>query len=690
MLALVPLMTTADGPLSQAVVLLQKMELGIIKDGKKTQAVFEEYTSWCTKRHKQLASELKTLIVQNNQLQAALDQMNAAIQKFQDKIDDLSSAISTNEADLKAATQIRKSEQKDFDAEEGSLLKMTTALERAIAILERQAQTKSPTMVQIQKARSAAKAIGIMVGASMLRSDDAKALTELIQNSQGDADSFTDSFSELKGDLSPTSRSVSIIETLDHLLEKAKDMLEAARTKEVAAKNNFALLKQSLEDEINFSTEDLAKAKKDLAITMENKATTEGDVKMTSGILVKTKTIFEKLKRDCISKAHEFQASTQSRRNELKAVQEAKAFLKQGTQKTDSLLFIQVRSDSFQIRSDVQDSGSEIKTSTDLANFEAVRFLRNLARKEHDDVLMQLSRRMASAIRYGEAAGENPMSKVKDMIVELIKQLEAEARSEASHKAFCDKELAQTKAKKTEKDSLFDKLTTRIHSMQARQAALEEQVAAAQKYLAELQSNQAEATKIRGEEKATYNEEIKEITEGLQAVKRALQVLREYYRSDETPGHKAMEQAGATVISLLENVETDLAKNAAEMNTQESSSKDQYEDDTEAASREKDALEKDIAFKTKEIKSLKVSITEALGDRDGLLSERQAINEYWNKLAKMCLTTPSSNADNLARRQAEIKGLKEALSILEGESLLIQKLSKPWGRRSLRSSSTKK
>ena len=42
----------------------------------------------------------------------------------------------------------------------------------------------------------------------------------------------------------------------------------------------------------------------------------------------------------------------------------------------------------------------------DLANFEAVRFIRDLAQKEHSVELAQLASRMASAIRFGSANGD--------------------------------------------------------------------------------------------------------------------------------------------------------------------------------------------------------------------------------------------------------------------------------------------
>merc|ERR1719498_1232967 len=123
----------------------------------------------------------------------------------------------------------------------------------------------------------------------------------------------------------------SIVETLEGLLDKAKEQLDGARKKETNAKHNFEMLKQSLMDEIKFGSQDLDAAKKNLAAETEAKATATGDLQMTSKALevdLKTKST---LKSDCTTKASDFEAATKSRSEELKAIADAKAALKDMT-----------------------------------------------------------------------------------------------------------------------------------------------------------------------------------------------------------------------------------------------------------------------------------------------------------------------------------------------------------------------
>ena len=58
--------------------------------------------------------------------------------------------------------------------------------------------------------------------------------------------------------------------------------------------------------------------------------------------------------------------------------------------------------------------------------------------------------------------GADPFAKIKGLISEMIEKLEEEAAKEAAHKAFCDKEMSETKAKKEDKESEIEDLTTKI------------------------------------------------------------------------------------------------------------------------------------------------------------------------------------------------------------------------------------
>merc|ERR1712194_818137 len=112
------------------------------------------------------------------------------------------------------------------------------------------------------------------------------------------------------------------------------------------------------------------------------------------------------LHHDCMTKAANFEAETKSRGEELKALATAKKIIKEATSSLAQFSFVQV--------------ASQLSTGEDLAKYEVVRFVRDLAHKERSTVLAQLASHLASAMH-----SRNPFGKVKDLISDMISKLEA-------------------------------------------------------------------------------------------------------------------------------------------------------------------------------------------------------------------------------------------------------------------------
>merc|ERR1719269_516586 len=106
--------------------------------------------------------------------------------------------------------------------------------------------------------------------------------------------------------------------------------------------------------------------RKGKAASEEGKATAEGDLSVTTKDLDEDTNTLSTLHQDCMTGAEDFQAETKSRGEELKALATAKKVLQEaiGGAAAQTYSFVQV------------DSHSKLATGTDLANFEAVRFIR--------------------------------------------------------------------------------------------------------------------------------------------------------------------------------------------------------------------------------------------------------------------------------------------------------------------------
>merc|ERR1719343_688201 len=632
--------------------MISDLQAKVLREGEVAQKEFAEFSEWCEDRSRNLGFEIRTGKSQAEELSAAIAQEVALSTALSAKIDELGAALATDEADLKAATDIRKEEAANFAAEEADLAETVDILQRAVKIIEREMKGGA-SMVQLQHAGGdLAQALSVMVDAAMLRTSDAAKLTAFVQSAQKQED--TDSDEELGAPAADVykSHSSDILDTLEDLLDRAESQLTALRQSETSNRQNFEMLKQSLEDEVAVATKDMNAAKKNLAGSAERKSTADGDLKVTSKELASDEGVKANLHQTCLSRAEEFEVETKSRGEELKALAEAKRVIKEATGMAASFL-------------QVERSG--VSSRADLTNFEAVRVVRDLARKQKSSVLAQLASRMDAAMR----SNGDSFSKIKGLISDMIERLEAEAGADATKKAYCDKELKETNTKKSEKTAEIEKLSNRIDQASATSAKLKADVATLQDELAKLAKSQVEMDKMRQEEKETYTTSKAEQDQGLAGVKLALKILKEYYASDAA--HGAATGAAGGIISLLEVVESDMTKMLAALVAEEETAVAEYDKMSKENEIEKTTKEQDVAYKIKESKRLDKATSENTADRSSVQTELDAILEYLGKIEDECTAKAETYAERVRRRDAEIAGLKEALTVLESETAFVQR-----------------
>jgi len=343
--------------------------------------------------------------------------------------------------------------------------------------------------------------------------------------------------------------------------------------------------------------------------------------------------------------------------------------IKENTEGADSLTY-GLNQLSFLQSNSASRMTSSLSSGADLAKFEAVRFVRDLAHKENSPALAQLASQMASAMRLSSGSGD-PFAKVKGLISDMIDRLESDAASDASHKAYCDKELSESNDKKADKQAEIAKLTTSIDQMTSRSAQLKQEVATLQKELSDAAKSQADWDKFRHEEHETFVANKADMEQGLEGIKMALKVLREYYASSDK-AHASADGAGGGIVGLIEVVESDFSKGLAEMMASEENAQVAYDAATKENEIEMTMKTKDAEYKKKEYVSLDKAVAASTSDRSGVQAELDAVQEYLGKLEEMCVAKAEPYSERKRRRDEEIAGLKQALEILEGEAVLMQ------------------
>merc|ERR1719221_908459 len=177
--------------------------------------------------------------------------------------------------------------------------------------------------------------------------------------------------------------------------------------------------------------------------------------------------------------------------------------------------------------------------------------------------------------------------------------------------------------------------------------------------------------KIRGEEKALYTKNRAEMEQGLEGVKLALNILNKYYAKDKA--HVAADGAGSSIIGLLEVIESDFSKNLAEIISTEEAAVQEYEETSKENAVDRTNKEQDVKYKSQEAANRDKETAEAKTDRAGVQKELDAVQAVLKSLHAQCDETVTLYEELKRRREAEIAGLKQALEILEGEAVLLQR-----------------
>jgi chromosome segregation ATPase len=376
--------------------------------------------------------------------------------------------------------------------------------------------------------------------------------------------------------------------------------------------------------------------------------------------------------------AADHEASIAARKGELGVIAEAKKILEDtmagAVEQTYSLLQVDAT-----------------KAGTTKRN-EVVSFVKQLAKKTHSTALAQLASRIGAEVKYSD----DPFTKVKGLIGQMIAKLEKEAEAAATEKAWCDEQMSKTEAKKGELDEDVAKLTTKIDEAMAKSAALKEEVKVLQEELAALAKEQAEMDKIRSEQNAAYIKAKGDLELGISGVRKALEVLRAYYggaaasallQNKDSEGkfgafmqqpaapqmHEKAEGAGTGIIDILEVCESDFATDLAKEEQEEADSLAEYEKLTQENAVTKTAKDQDVKFKTQEATGLDKSVDELKADHESASAELASVMEYYAEVKDRCIAKPETYEDRQAKRQKEIEGLKQALSILESDAALLQR-----------------
>jgi hypothetical protein len=656
-----------ENPLGKVIQLMDELAAKVTADGEEEAKAYKEYVAWCDDATANTRNDIKTNTAKKEKLEAKIGEFSANIEGATAKIEELAGAISKGTSELEEATAVREKEAAEFAASEKELVETVDTLDRAVGILQRQMAKNPAALAQIDSTnmKNIVESLGVVVDAAGLNGNDKRNLLTLVQQSADseDGDSGAPAAAVYK------THSTNIFDLLEDLREKAEGELSELRKAESTTAHNFAMLKQSLEDQIAQDTKHMNGEKEAKSAAEEGKATAEGDLAVTKDELKDANKKLDTATSTCMTVAADHEATVASRAEELKVIAEARKIL------------VDTSSGAVEQTYSFFQGTLRMQTSADLAGSEVVVLVKKLAKKHHSAALAQLASRISAVVKYGSKSGDDVFAKVKGLINDLIAKLEKEAEADATEKAYCDEQMSKTETKKSELDDDIAKLTSKIDQAAAQSAAAKDDAKEAQTQLAAIAKEQAEMDRIRREENSAYVKAKADLELGLSGVRKALSVLRDYYGDAaamlQQPAmpkhHEKSGGAAGSIIGILEVCEDDFATNLAKEESAEADSQSAYDKTTQENKVSKAEKEQTEKYKTQEAAGLDQSIAELSSDRNTANEEHAAVMEYYGKIKDRCIAKPESYEERKKRREAEIAGLKQALKILENETAFLQR-----------------
>merc|ERR1719235_1504971 len=513
-----------------------------------------------------------------------------------------------------------------------------------------------------QKLQAAMNAINKVLDAAWINQDTKKSLSGLMQTGVDANDDLQLSQPQAKV-TAYESKSGGIVEQIGDMKEKAEETLSGARNTEMKEKHNFQMMAQSLTDAITVCKEKLSAAKSSIATYTEEMGKAKGELEETTKTKAADVAYLDSLKLECSETAAAWEERQKSAKEEMAVIEKAKNILAERVK-----VFVQVKGKTAVAKKGDDDDDDDSKDT--IMRKRIVQKLKDLSHKFSSYALMEMV----------SVASADPFEKVRGLIEQMIEKLVTEANEEATQKAFCDEEIGKSKAAQAEKSMTADKLTSRIDKATTTKAQLEGSIKDLEGEIAELDAGNAEATKIRTEEKATNTKSSADFKLAAEAVQGAIGVLKEYYesaliqtassskRAPDFGGAKS--DAASTIISILEMSEENFTKMYMQIETEETEAKAQYEKLMQENKVSKASKQAEVKASLSEVKSLEVTLKNSQEDLSLTSKELDAVMSYLEKLRPQCETKVMSYAEKKARREAEIEGLKEALSILDAPAFV--------------------
>jgi hypothetical protein len=636
-------------PVQKVISMLQDMRSKGVQMKQEEQVSFAAYKQFCEDTSAEKKGNIDDANGQIETLQADIQKAESDAAMLAKDIAELDDEIAKASHDKAEAIRIREDEKGDFGKKHKDLSETVDALDRALVTMKKQDFDRAQSLLQKVavltrfSSRVPAKAKNVL--AAFLATDD-----EVSSFQPGVAKGYE-------------FQSGGIVEMLTDLKEKFEDERRKLEKDEVGSEHAFELLILDLDSTVERATKARTAKASTKAAREEAAAQAKGDLADTTASRDEDSAYLSALDAQCSQKSSDFESRQELRQEELEAIDKAIEIVSSpelaGAAKKN--LVPGSSAFSFALR-----GGDRAPVQRQVAAFLEARASRLDSR-----VLSMMALKI----------GENPFEKVKKMIDEMITKLIEQANEEATHKGWCDTEMAKNSHTREAKTDEINTLTAKADKLTAAITRVAQEIADIQTAINEIDAAVAKAISVRTAETKKNKETVEDSQKAQAAVTAALGVLKDFYAKAaqatafvqqpeiDAPttfegSYTGMGDSTGGVVGLLEVIGSDFARLEAETNTAEDEASKEHDRFIYESKKDKAIKSADLDHKSKGKVQKESDLADTESDLKGTQSELDAAMVYYDKLKPSCQDATVTYDDRTSQREEEIASLKEALQIL--------------------------
>jgi len=663
-------------PVQKVIALLGDLSAKITAEGAKEAAQYDKFACFCKEQatEKQIAIEKSTVkLASNSARQGNLDD---TITQLSNEIGNLQADISAGNDKIAELTEKRRKTHAAYLQESEDIAGATQDSAEAIAALEAQLGTQKSEWNDDTDLLQEDKKLGLLQ--AVAKHQAASEVADLLAMFKADGSSsapklgYDATYTILTSLKKFTQKFKAQAATVDADEGKSKDIsdrsiLGAKRNNQFSEK-----ARREKEEQLTVATSELEDSKADSNKESKDMASDEKFLKELTG--------------QCEEKAGLFDQRSKARVAEQTALMSATDVLKKGTPPKGAVgKMAEISKNTHTAKRLVAVSLLQInREAGQKAAIKRVRsFLEEAVASTGSDALSSVSIRML-------VAGDH-FSKVRGLIKDMVSKLEADAKSEASKKQFCDEGIKKGTTDRDDAQAATEDAQSKIAKGTAEKVELEEATADLRAQISDIMKGKNEATELRNDEKKNNIETIATSDQAVAAVESALATLKVFYegallqwtpenadRSGKTVNDRATEvfqssyhgaqDAGKGIIAILDVCLADFKGVSAKTTKDENAAASAYdafviEQDASIAS--KQSVIDDNNGRVTELKATIVDEKSNLNDARTLFDQGTSSLE---KLRKDCDLDGEPFANRKDARKEEIESLKEAMELLDSWS----------------------